>query len=58
VWLLFVGVGYGVLDSPSHACVVVFGLDNTGPLPREGGITTARGEYLIVRGEEMTYKRV
>jgi hypothetical protein len=38
-----VGVRYGMFHSSSHACVVVFGVCNVGPLPNEGGITT-RGE--------------
>jgi anaerobic C4-dicarboxylate transporter len=39
-----VSASYAIFHSSLHACVVVFGICNIGPLPNEGGITTARGE--------------
>jgi hypothetical protein len=45
-YVLFLSVcaGYRMFHSSSHAGVVIFGVYNAGPLPCEGGVTTARGE--------------
>jgi hypothetical protein len=46
-----VSIGHVMFRSSSHACVVKFGVCNVGPLPSEGGITTARGEDKTFRAE-------